>query len=284
MFIFKEKKALRSFLDSKDVAAKSLGFIPTMGALHQGHLALLQQSISRNPLSVVSVFVNPTQFNRAEDLQKYPRLAEADIELLEAAGCTALFMPAVEEMYPGGTALKNAPEPGPMAHQLEGASRPGHFEGVVQVVDLLLELIRPDELFVGQKDYQQCLVLNKLLEDRYPQIRLIMVPTLREPDGLAMSSRNRYLTPEQRAVAPQIFAALERARRAIESGRRDFAEIEREGMGMLEAAGFRPDYFSVRDANTLAPPSDESEELVVLTAARIGRARLIDNVRAKRPR
>lgn len=278
MFIFKEKKALRSFLDSKDVAAKSLGFIPTMGALHQGHLALLQQSISRNPLSVVSVFVNPTQFNRAEDLQKYPRLAEADIELLEAAGCTALFMPAVEEMYPGGTALKNAPEPGPMAHQLEGASRPGHFEGVVQVVDLLLELIRPDELFVGQKDYQQCLVLNKLLEDRYPQIRLIMVPTLREPDGLAMSSRNLRLTEPQRAVAGLIYQCLVsiQAKKDVQ----DFAVVQKECWEILERKGLRPDYISLADAHTLELLDDYTadREMVALIAASLGDVRLIDNM------
>src|SRR5690606_18274039 len=212
------------------------------------------------------------------------RTPDEDRKLLEALKVDVLFMPEEDEMYPRGEALTARVHVAELEDILCGAFRPWHFMGVATIVTKLLNLVQPDVALFGEKDFQQLRIIRRAAEDLCMPVEIVGLPTTREPDGLAMSARNRYLTPEQRAVAPQIFAALERARRAIESGRRDFAEIEREGMGMLEAAGFRADYFSVRDANTLAPPSDESEELVVLTAARNGRARLIDNVRAKRPR
>lgn len=278
MFIFKEKKALRNFLDSNAVAGTSFGFIPTMGALHEGHLALLEQSAARHTQSIVSIFVNPTQFTHPEDLEKYPRLAESDIELLERSGCTAVFMPAVEEMYPEGTAGGSAPALGRLGDQLEGASRPGHFEGVVQVVDLFLDLINPDELFVGQKDYQQCLVLNKLLEARYPHVQLTIVPTLREPDGLAMSSRNLRLTEPQRAVAGLIYQCLVSVQ--TKKGVQAFTIVQKECREILERKGFRPDYIVLADAHTLELLDDylSDRKMVALIAASLGDVRLIDNM------
>jgi len=275
---------LRARVRAWRMAGERIAFVPTMGNLHGGHVSLVQAARERAQRVVVSVFVNPLQFGPNEDYAAYPRTPDEDRKLLEALKVDVLFMPEVDEMYPRGQALTARVHVPELEDILCGAFRPGHFMGVATIVTKLLNLVQPDVALFGEKDFQQLMIIRRAAEDLCMPVEIVGLPTTREPDGLAMSSRNRYLTPEQRAVAPQIFAALERARRAIESGRRDFAEIEREGMGMLEAAGFRPDYFSVRDANTLAPPSDESEELVVLTAARIGRARLIDNVRAKRPR
>jgi pantoate--beta-alanine ligase len=272
---------LRRLIRSWRNAGERVAFVPTMGNLHAGHGSLVAAARQRADRVVVSIFVNPLQFGPNEDFAAYPRTPEEDRKLLESLDVDVLFMPTVEEIYPRGqktTARVHVPE---LEDILCGAFRPGHFMGVATVVTKLLNLVQPDVALFGEKDFQQLMIIRRAAEDLCMPVEVLGLPTTRESDGLAMSSRNRYLTAEQRALAPRIFAVLERAREALErEGRRDFEAIEKEGMNALAAAGFRPDYFAVRDAETLAVPSPDSKNLVVLTAARIGRARLIDNVRA----
>lgn len=271
---------LRRLIRSWRNAGERVAFVPTMGNLHAGHGSLVSAARERAARVVVSVFVNPLQFGPNEDFAAYPRTPDEDRKLLESLDVDVLFMPTVEEIYPRGqqtTARVHVPE---LEDILCGAFRPGHFMGVATVVTKLLNLVQPDVALFGEKDFQQLMIIRRAAEDLCMPVEILGLPTTREADGLAMSSRNRYLTPEQRALAPHIFAALERAREALEEGRSDFDAIEKEGMRALAAAGFRPDYFAVRDAETLAVPAPDSRNLVVLTAARIGRARLIDNVRA----
>lgn len=271
---------LRRLIRSWRNAGERVAFVPTMGNLHAGHGSLVSAARERAARVVVSVFVNPLQFGPNEDFAAYPRTPDEDRKLLESLDVDVLFMPTVEEIYPRGqqtTARVHVPE---LEDILCGAFRPGHFMGVATVVTKLLNLVQPDVALFGEKDFQQLMIIRRAAEDLCMPVEILGLPTTREADGLAMSSRNRYLTPEQRALAPHIFAALERAREALEEGRSDFDAIEKEGMRALSAAGFRPDYFAVRDAETLAVPAPDSRNLVVLTAARIGRARLIDNVRA----
>ncbi len=271
---------LRRLIRSWRNAGERIAFVPTMGNLHAGHGSLVSAARERCDRIVVSIFVNPLQFGPNEDFDAYPRTPEEDRKLLEALDVDVLFMPTVEEIYPRGqqtTARVHVPE---LEDILCGTFRPGHFMGVATVVTKLLNLVQPDVALFGEKDFQQLMIIRRAAEDLCMPVEIVGLPTTREADGLAMSSRNRYLTPEQRALAPHIFAALERAREQLEKGRTDFDAIEREGMSALQAAGFRPDYFAVRDAETLALPTRDSKNLVVLTAARIGRARLIDNVRA----
>jgi len=263
-------------------AGERVAFVPTMGNLHAGHGSLVSEARRRAERVVVSIFVNPLQFGPNEDFAAYPRTPAEDRKLLQSLQVDLLFAPEVEEIYPRGqesTARVQVPE---LENILCGAFRPGHFMGVATVVTKLLNLVQPDVALFGEKDFQQLMIIRRAANDLCMPAEIVGVATTREPDGLAMSSRNRYLTAEQRMLAPQIFRALERARNAIEQGSRKFDEIEGEGMRSLQEAGFRLDYFAVRDAATLAAPSAESENLVVLTAARIGRARLIDNVRVKR--
>ena len=259
-----------------------VGFVPTMGNLHAGHGDLVRRAGELTDRIVVSVFVNPLQFGPNEDFAAYPRTPEEDRRLLESLNADLLFTPTVEEMYPRGqvtTARVVVPE---IDSILCGAFRPGHFTGVATIVTKLLNLVQPDVALFGEKDYQQLLIIKRAATDLSMPMQIVGVPTRREADGLAMSSRNRYLSAEDRRVAPRIFQELEKARAAIESGSVDFEAIEKRGFEALQQSGFRPDYFSVRDAESLEAPGDH-RNLVVLTAARIGRARLIDNVRATRP-
>ena len=259
-----------------------VGFVPTMGNLHAGHGDLVRRAGELTDRIVVSVFVNPLQFGPNEDFAAYPRTPEEDRRLLESLNADLLFTPTVEEMYPRGqvtTARVVVPE---IDSILCGAFRPGHFTGVATIVTKLLNLVQPDVALFGEKDYQQLLIIKRAATDLSMPMQIVGVPTRREADGLAMSSRNRYLSAEDRRVAPRIFQELEKARAAIESGSVDFEAIEKRGFEALQQSGFRPDYFSVRDAESLEAPGDH-KGLVVLTAARIGRARLIDNVRATRP-
>ncbi len=261
-----------------------VAFVPTMGNLHAGHGSLVSRASQFAEHVIVSIFVNPLQFGPNEDFAAYPRTLEDDKSLLRSLQVELLFAPEVQDIYPQGqetTARVHVPG---LEDILCGAFRPGHFMGVATVVTKLLNLVQPDVALFGEKDFQQLMVIRRAATDLCMPIEIIGVPTTREVDGLAMSSRNRYLLPEQRAVAPKIFEALERARVAVESGSTDFAGLEKAGAEALTQAGFRPDYFSIRDAHTLQPPSGASKDLVVLTAARIGRARLIDNVRATLPR
>lgn len=272
---------LRERIQAWRRAGERIAFVPTMGNLHAGHGNLIKAARQHAERVVVSIFVNPLQFGPNEDFAAYPRTPEDDQELLRSLHADVLFAPEVAEIYPRGqesTARVHVPG---LEDILCGAFRPRHFMGVATVVTKLLNLVQPDVALFGEKDYQQLMIIRRAAGDLCMPVEIIGVPTTRESDGLAMSSRNRYLTAEQRGLAPQIFAALERARESIEQGARNFERLEQEGMHALQAAGFRPDYFSIRDANTLDEPGESSSDLVVLTAARIGRARLIDNVRAK---
>ena len=260
--------------------AERIAFVPTMGNLHAGHGSLVSRARRMADRVIVSVFVNPLQFGPNEDFAAYPRTPDEDRALLESLRVDVLFVPSVDDVYPRGqesTARVHVPG---LEDILCGAFRPGHFMGVATVVAKLMNMVQPDVALFGEKDYQQLMIIRRAAIDLCMPVEIIGVPTTRETDGLAMSSRNRYLSPEQRRLSPHIFAQLEDARRAIESGDRDFARIEAKGMQALQSAGFKPDYFEIRDATTLARPSEASSELVVLTAARMGRARLIDNVKA----
>jgi pantoate--beta-alanine ligase len=261
-----------------------IAFVPTMGNLHAGHGSLVSRASELAEHVIVSIFVNPLQFGPNEDFAAYPRTPGDDKQLLRSLQAELLFAPEVQDIYPQGqetTARVHVPG---LEDILCGAFRPGHFMGVATVVTKLLNLVQPDVALFGEKDFQQLMIIRRAATDLCMPVEIVGVPTTREADGLAMSSRNRYLLPEQRAVAPKIFEALERARVALESGSTDFVGLEQAGADALTQAGFRPDYFSIRDAHTLAPPDGVSKDLVVLTAARIGRARLIDNVRATLPR
>ena len=260
-----------------------IAFVPTMGNLHAGHGTLVRRAAQLADHVIVSVFVNPLQFGPNEDFAAYPRTPDDDRRLLQSLNAEVLFAPEVDDIYPQGQATTARVHVPGLEDILCGAFRPGHFMGVATVVTKLLNLVQPDVALFGEKDFQQLMIIRRAATDLCMPIEIVGVPTAREQDGLAMSSRNRYLLPEQRAVAPKIFEALDRARAAIEAGANDYAALERTGAESLQQAGFRPDYFSIRDASDLQPPGDASKDLVIVTAARIGRARLIDNVRATRP-
>jgi pantoate--beta-alanine ligase len=284
MLVIVRPAQLRELVREWHRRGERVAFVPTMGNLHAGHADLVSRAGALAEHVIVSVFVNPLQFGPNEDFAAYPRTPEDDQRLLESLRVDVLFRPEVEEIYPRGqetTARVHVPL---LEDILCGAFRPGHFMGVATVVTKLLNLVQPDVALFGEKDFQQLMIIRRAAEDLCMPIEIVGVPTIREPDGLAMSSRNRYLSAAERKVAPVIFAELERTRRSIEAGKADLAALESAGFQALQQAGFRPDYFSIRDALTLQEPGPASERLVVLTAARIGRARLIDNVQVTRKR
>ncbi|MFT4062303.1 MAG: pantoate--beta-alanine ligase [Edaphocola sp.] len=278
MFIFKKITDLKPWVDQQKQLGFSIGFVPTMGALHQGHLSLVAESKKGSGLTVASIFVNPTQFNDLADLEKYPRTTEQDIKLLSGAGCDVLFLPDVAEMYPGNLKLDKAYDLGYVETVLDGASRPGHFQGVAQVVEKLLDIVQPDELYMGQKDFQQIAVIKRLLSLKKSNIVLVPVPTKREPDGLAMSSRNTRLSEAQRNTANLLYQCLVsiQAKKDIQS----FGVIRKECWDLLENKGVQPDYITLADAATLEILSDfdQSRNMVALMAAFVGEVRLIDNL------
>jgi len=258
-----------------------VGFVPTMGNLHAGHFSLVELARRHADRVVASVFVNPTQFGPDEDFARYPRTPEDDAAGLEAAGCDLVWMPSVDAMYPFGA--DNAVRmrvPG-ITDVLEGAHRPGHFDGVVTVVSRLFNQVQPDVAAFGRKDYQQLAVIRYFVRDLAFPVELLPADIVREPDGLAMSSRNQYLSPGERAVAPVILHTLQAMREAVQAGT-PRAEAEAGATAVLEAAGFVVDYAVVRDRQ-LAEPDDDTVELVALVAARLGRTRLIDNLEFTRP-
>jgi pantoate--beta-alanine ligase len=261
-----------------------IGFVPTMGNLHAGHGSLVGRASDLADRVIVSVFVNPLQFGPNEDFAAYPRTPDEDRRLLESMQVDLLFVPEVDDIYPRGQQTTTRVHVPGLEDILCGAIRPGHFMGVATVVTKLLNIVQPDVAVFGEKDFQQLMIIRRAATDLCMPVEIIGAPTTREADGLAMSSRNRYLSAQERGIAPRIHAELSRARAALEGGSSDFAAIEQSGFDALVKVGFRPDYFSVRDAATLDLPAADSTELVVLTAARIGRARLIDNIRATRPR
>lgn len=257
---------------------KSLGFVPTMGALHQGHVSLLETSMEDNNLSVVSIYVNPTQFNNPEDLEKYPRDTEGDFKKLETAGCDMVFLPSDESIYPNGKELIDFDLQG-LDKGMEGEHRPGHFEGVVTVVDRLFDIIQPDSAYFGEKDYQQLAIIRLLAEERHPQTTVVGCRTRREADGLAMSSRNLRLTPEQREAAPLIYETLEAC-----AAKKGNMNVEALISWMRKTINHDPllevEYISIVDPYTLKPlvDIDEYSEVRVCTAVFCGEIRLIDNI------
>src|ERR1022692_107482 len=256
---------------------KTLGFVATMGALHEGHLSLVSASKSRCDVTAVSIFVNPLQFGPAEDLDKYPRSLERDAALLEQLGADFLFMPGVEEMYPQGARTYVLVED--LSNRLDGASRPGHFRGVATVVTKLFEIVRPDFAFFGQKDAAQVAVLRKLVNDLDMDVEIVVCPIVREKDGLAMSSRNAYLTSEQRQQATVLYRSLLRVQAAVDHGERDSAKLIEIGKQVIaNETGAKLDYFAIVDRDTLELVADVSCGALVAVAAYIGSTRLIDNI------
>ncbi|MBS0334518.1 MAG: pantoate--beta-alanine ligase [Proteobacteria bacterium] len=251
-----------------------LGLVPTMGFLHAGHLSLVARARAENPAVAASIFVNPTQFGPSEDLARYPRDLPRDLSLLEAAGCDLVFTPEPAEMYPPGFDATIAI--GGVTEGLEGAARPGHFAGVATVVAKLFNIVQPTRAYFGQKDAQQSVVIRKMVRDLDMPVEVVVAPTVREPDGLAMSSRNSYLTPEQRAQAPALYRALSAAKAAHAAGERD-AEALRAAM-RRELADFAVDYVSLSDAETLRELDRVEGPALASLAARIGTTRLIDNL------
>ena len=262
-------------------ADQRVAFVPTMGNLHAGHLALVREALRLADRVVVSIFVNPLQFGPSEDFGAYPRTLEQDRALLEAAGTHLLFAPPVAAVYPRGQAGQTRVEVPGISDILCGASRPGHFVGVATVVCKLFNMVQPDLAIFGEKDFQQLLVIRLLTQDLSLPVTIQGLATVREPDGLAMSSRNGYLTREERARAPALYQTLLRAGERLRAGVA-IAEVERLAAEEIAAAGFGPDYCSVRRAGDLALAGSEDRELVVLAAARLGRARLIDNLGVRR--
>lgn len=257
---------------------KRIAFVPTMGNLHEGHVALVAKAGQRADFVVASIFVNPLQFGPNEDLAKYPRTLVADQEKLVAAGCQLLFHPDVEEMYPHGQEGQTRVSVPGVSEGLCGGSRPGHFEGVATVVTKLFNMVQPDLAVFGEKDFQQLAVIRTLVRDLNMPIQIIGEPTVRAEDGLALSSRNGYLSPEQRAAAPALYRTLQQMASAIREGNRDLAQLVEQGQASLASAGLRPDYLEIREATSLRPAQTDDTQWVILGAAFMGSTRLIDNL------
>jgi pantoate--beta-alanine ligase len=256
---------------------RAVGLVPTMGALHEGHLSLVRRARADGGLVVVSLFVNPTQFGRGEDFDRYPRDRERDTALAGDAGADLLFAPDVAEVYPAGFAT--SVEVAGLSEILEGAVRPGHFRGVTTVVAKLYQMVAPDRAYFGQKDFQQLRVVERMTRDLNMPVTIVPMPTVREPDGLAISSRNAYLSPEERRAAPVLFRALREAERSVAAGERDPAAVGEQAAAAIGAEPLaRLDYAAVVDAESLAPLVRLDRPAVLLVAARFGRTRLIDNV------
>ncbi|TND10346.1 MAG: pantoate--beta-alanine ligase [Bacteroidetes bacterium] len=277
--ILETSAGLRKHLDEQRLSGKKIGFVPTMGALHQGHGALVTRARSECDLVVCSIFVNPTQFNDKKDLEHYPRTPDADRALLESAGCDIIFSPSVDEMYPPGEKeTVPAMHWGVLDRVMEAHYRPGHFGGVVRIVSKLFHAVGPCRTYFGQKDFQQLAVIRQMVRDLALPVEVIGCPTVREADGLAMSSRNMRLTAEERAIAPLLSRALFLARELWPD--HDEAVIRRRVLDMLAAEPrFRLEYFEIADADTLLPlPAGHKKNAVACIAAYLGVVRLIDNV------
>ncbi len=275
MNIFRTIKEYKDWRESL-TDETSVGFVPTMGFLHQGHISLVSASIAENHSTVVSIFVNPTQFNNPEDLEKYPRNEERDLQMLEKAGTTAVFIPSVAEMYPEPVTRTWA-FPG-IDDVMEGAKRPGHFNGVAMVVSELFRIVQPHVAYFGKKDYQQLMIIRQLAEKEFPQITIKGMPIVREEDGLAMSSRNSRLTEEEREMAPLIYEVLRRAQQLIQEFSPE--DVCKHCERMLAGSGMiQPEYFIIADAQTLKPLSkkEDATHATAFVAAWLGKVRLIDN-------
>lgn len=282
MQIYQTRAVLQEALAQFRRTGKSIALVPTMGNLHAGHLALVAAARAECDIVLATIFINPLQFSPGEDLSSYPRTLDADIAGLTASACDAVFIPATTEMYPNGLDNQTLVSvPGLTARHC-GASRPGHFDGVCTVVSKLLHLTGPDAAFFGEKDYQQLQVIRKMVSDLCMPVIIRGVPVQRSEDGLALSSRNGYLTDAEREVAPLLQQQLVSTRDSIVAGNTDYAALESAGMQALATAGFRPDYIAVCDAATLEPATAANTDLVILAAAWLGKTRLIDNITLQR--
>jgi len=277
MILVKNIEILERYVSANRAAGRKTGFVPTMGALHAGHISLIEASKKENELTYCSIFINPTQFNNASDLKKYPVTIEADIDLLEKAGCDLLFLPSAEDMYPKDK-QKEHYELGYLETILEGKYRPGHFQGVCMIVDKLLRLVQPTRLYLGSKDYQQCMVIAEMIHRKKIPVELRICETLREPDGLAMSSRNMRLDEQQRKQAVAIIECLKMMKHDLRPG--NLSALKKEAVYFLQDKGFKPDYAEIADAQTLEVLEewDGSKKIVALIAAYLDEVRLIDNI------
>jgi len=278
MIILKHPKDLQSYIQNGAIDPNSIGFVPTMGALHKGHISLIQTARVENSLVVASIFVNPTQFTDQLDFEKYPSTIESDILKLENSGCDILFLPSVADIYPNGITANQQYNLGHLDTILEGKYRPGHFQGVCQIVHLLLQIISPGKLYLGQKDYQQCLVIKKMISLLHIGTSVIICPTQREPDGLAMSSRNVRLTSIEREKATYIFKMLNYINE--NSKAEDLEKLEQIVQNKLTEQGFKVEYVAIADQLTLENIQfrDKPSTPVALIAAYINQVRLIDNL------
>lgn len=278
MIIHSHVSALQDWLGNQRKKGDCIGFVPTMGALHEGHLRLIDASLQAADITVCSIFVNPKQFNDPRDFEKYPNRIGIDLDMLYSRGTDGVFLPAVDEIYPPGHVENKTYDLGGLDSRLEGAFRPGHFQGVCQVMDRLLHIVNADLLFMGQKDFQQCLVIKKLLEITGLKTRLEIFPTVRESSGLAMSSRNMRLSPEQKEQAALIYKTMTDLKGNLRPG--NLSTLKRSAINALSAAGFKVDYVEIGDTGNLMPVEDwdGKQNIVVVVAAFLGEVRLIDNL------
>ncbi|MGB0467381.1 MAG: pantoate--beta-alanine ligase [Pontibacterium sp.] len=269
---------LQSTLRQARAQGKRISLVPTMGNLHEGHLQLVHQARACSDLVVSSVFVNPLQFGAGEDLDSYPRTLASDQEKLRGAGCDLLFAPTDEEVYPNGRDNQTEVEVPGLSDLYCGASRPGHFRGVATVVCKLFGIVQPDVAIFGEKDYQQLMVIQRMTADLCLPVEIQGAPIVRNSDGLALSSRNGYLSEEQLALAPVLCQTLRDSAKQIKAGRRDYAQLEEEAQRTLEETGFKRDLYRICNAQDLTTATEDSSQLVILAGAHLGAARLIDNI------
>ncbi|WP_275099747.1 pantoate--beta-alanine ligase [Sedimenticola hydrogenitrophicus] len=269
---------LRHTISRWRAAGERVALVPTMGNLHEGHLDLVRKARSLADRVVVSIFVNPLQFGEGEDFAAYPRTLIDDSDKLSAVATDLLFTPPVDEVYKRPRSEQTRIEVPDLSGLFCGASRPGHFVGVATVVCKLFNMVQPDLALFGEKDYQQLLVIRRMVEDLVIPVTIHGLPTVREVDGLARSSRNGYLSDTERSIAPALYRQLQQTVAGIKQGKLDFAALERQALSRLEAEGFKPDYYAIRRATDLAEPGPGDKSLVILAAAHLGKARLIDNI------
>lgn len=271
-------KELRTILRGYRRQGKTIGLVPTMGNLHEGHISLVRKAAEAADIVVTSIFVNPMQFGAGEDLESYPRTLAEDQEQLEAAGNTLVFAPTASEVYPDGLAQQTQVIVPDVSDGHCGASRPGHFEGVATVVSMLFNMVQPDFAVFGEKDFQQLAVIRKMVRDLMVPVEVVGAPTVRETDGLAKSSRNGYLSQDERKVAPVVYRTLRETAEKLEEGHPDLQALEQDATAKLSKAGLRPDYFNIVNSRTLKPATPEDSDITLLVAAFLGTTRLIDNL------
>ncbi|MFT5541840.1 MAG: pantoate--beta-alanine ligase [Glaciecola sp.] len=281
MHIISDIKTLRETRREWQTEKQAIAFVPTMGNLHEGHLRLVKEAKKHSSKVVVSIFVNPLQFGPDEDLDAYPRTMQQDKASLEALGVDLLFVPKASDIYSRGLEQQTFVEVPGLSYMICGASRPGHFRGVATIVCKLFNMVQPNMAFFGEKDFQQLQVIKAMVTDLSMNLTIHGVPTEREADGLAMSSRNNFLNAEQRLIAPTLYTLISNMATEIKTGRRDFSVMIRENRENLAALGFKTDYIDIRSASSLLQPSHEDKELVILGAGFLGKTRIIDNIQVE---